>query len=66
MAWEESHKPAVGLHHNLRPALPDATSHNLGWVGLQALRYRNSAPNEVHWPPLSEHLLVLMTRPLRR
>src|SRR5260370_26107282 len=40
-------------------------SQHLGWAGLQAFRYRkmNSAPNEVHWPPLSQHLLVLMTRP---
>src|SRR6202035_1978723 len=35
------------------------------WAGLQAFRYRkmNSAPNEVHWPPISRHLLVLTTRP---
>jgi hypothetical protein len=63
MAWEKSYEPAVGLPRNLHPAVPDATSQNLGWVGLQAFRYRNSAPNEVHWPPLSQHLLVLMTRP---
>ena len=59
MAWEKSYEPAVGL----RPLIPDATSQNLGWVGLQAFRYRDTAPNEVHWPPLSRHLLVLMTRP---
>src|SRR6202040_4216788 len=58
-----SPRPAGGLPRKLRPAVPDATSQNLGWVGLQALRCRNSAPNEVHWPPLSQHLLVLMTRP---
>src|SRR5258708_3670725 len=63
MAWEKSYEPAVGLPRNLRPAVPDATSQNLGWVGLQAFRYRNSAPNEVHWPPLSQHLLLLITRP---
>ena len=63
MEWEKSYEPAVGLPRQLRPAVPDATSQNLGWVGLQAFRYRNSAPNEVHWPPLSRHLLVLMTRP---
>jgi len=59
MAWEKSYEPAVGL----RPVIPDATSQNLGWVGLQAFRYRDAAPNEVHWPPLSRHLLVLVTRP---
>src|SRR5258708_21318946 len=60
---EVSHEPAVGLPRNLRPVIPDATSQNLGWVGLQAFRYRDTAPNEVHWPPLSRHLLVLMTKP---
>jgi hypothetical protein len=60
---EVSHQPAVGLPRNLRPVTPDATSHNLGWVGLQAFRYRDSATNEIHWPPLSQHLLVLMTKP---
>ena len=77
MAWEKSYEPAVGLPRNLRgmktpvseiaevicPVIPDATSQNLGWVGLQAFRYRNIASNEVHWPPLSQHLLVLKTRP---
>src|SRR5258708_1313774 len=65
MAWEKSYEPALGLPRNLGAAVPDATSQNLGGAGLQAFRYRkmNSAPNEVHWPPLSQHLLVLMTRP---
>jgi hypothetical protein len=63
MACENSYEPAVGLPRSLRPVVPDATSQNLGWVGLQAFRYWNSAPNEVHWPPFSQHLLVLMTRP---
>jgi AraC family transcriptional regulator len=63
MEWEKSYEPAVGLPRHVRPAVPDATSQNLGWVGLQAFRYRNSAPNEVHWPPLSQHLLLLITRP---
>src|SRR5258708_19874008 len=40
----------------------ERTSHNLGWVGLQAFRYRNSAANEAHWHPLSQHMLILMTR----
>lgn len=63
MPWENSYEPGFSLPRKLCPAVPDATSHNLGWVGLQALRCRNSAPNEIHWPPLSQHLLVLMTRP---
>jgi AraC family transcriptional regulator len=63
MTWEKSDESVFGLPRKLHPAVPDATSHNLGWVGLQALRCQNSAPNEVHWPPISQHLLVLMTRP---
>ena len=35
MAWEKSYEPAVGLPRNLRPAIPDATSHNLGLVGYR-------------------------------
>jgi hypothetical protein len=38
--WEKSYEPAVGLPRNHHPAVPDATSHNLGWAGLQAFRYR--------------------------
>jgi AraC family transcriptional regulator len=64
MGREEScHEPAVGLPRNLPPVIPEATSHNLGWVGLQAVRYRDSATNEIHVPPLSQHLLVLITKP---
>jgi AraC family transcriptional regulator len=59
MGWEKSYDPAVGLY----PLIPDATSQNLGWAGLQAFRYRDTASNEVHWPPLSQHLLILITRP---
>ena len=62
-AGEVGRQPALILPQNLRPVVPDATTHNLGWTGLQAFRYRNSASNEVRWPSLSQHLLVLMTRP---
>ncbi len=60
---KSSHEPAVGLPRNLPPVIPEATSPNLGWVGLQAVRYRDSAMNEIHVPPLSQHLLVLITKP---
>jgi hypothetical protein len=53
---EVSHERAVCLPRNLRPVMPDATSRNLGWVGLQAFRYRDSATNEIHWPPDSRYL----------
>jgi AraC family transcriptional regulator len=60
---EVSRQPVVILPQYLHPVVSDATTRNLGWNGLQAFRYWNSASNEVHWPPLSQHLLVLMTRP---
>jgi len=41
----------------------EATSNNLGWVGLQAARYRNLATNEIHIPALSQHFLILHTKP---
>jgi AraC family transcriptional regulator len=60
---KSSNEPAVGLPCNLPPVIPEATSHNLGWVGLQAVRYRDSATNEIHLPSLSQDLLVLITKP---
>ena len=47
----------------LHGVIPDATSHNLGWVGLEAVRYRDLATNEIHMPALAEHLAVLHTKP---
>jgi len=66
-----NHVSVVGLPRDIPPVIPaslvslgvDATSHNLGWVGLQAVRYRNLATNEIHIPELSEHLLILHTKP---
>src|SRR5260221_3888999 len=63
----------VGLPRHLRAyqrnircrhkVIPNATSHNLGWIGLQAVRYWDNPTNEIHVPPLSQHLLILITRP---
>ena len=39
------------------------TSHRLGWVGLEAARYRASPASEIDQPPLSHHALILYTRP---
>jgi methylphosphotriester-DNA--protein-cysteine methyltransferase len=44
MAWEKSYEPAVGLPRNLHPAVPDAASQNLGWVGLRAFRSATGLP----------------------
>jgi AraC family transcriptional regulator len=40
-----------------------AASDRLGWVGLEAARYRASPAWEYHAPALSHHRLVLVTRP---
>jgi len=48
---------------NLLSVGVEATSQNLGWPGLQAVRYRNLASNEIEIPSLSQHLLILHTKP---
>jgi AraC family transcriptional regulator len=40
-----------------------ATSDRLGWVGLQAARYRASPAFEIDQPALTYHMLVLFVRP---
>jgi AraC family transcriptional regulator len=67
------HQPTVGVprdipssHKDIRSlhkVIPDATSDNLGWAGLQVVRYRDLATNEIHMPALSQHLLMLHTKP---
>src|SRR5262245_17774148 len=42
-----------------------AASDRLGWVGLEAARYRASPAWEYHAPALTHHRLVLVTRPPR-
>jgi AraC family transcriptional regulator len=44
------------------PGEPFATSDRLGWVGLEALRYRDQPPNEAFQPPLTHHSLLLFLR----
>jgi AraC family transcriptional regulator len=41
------------------PGEPCAASDRRGWVGLEALRYRDQPPNEAFQPPLTHHSLVL-------
>jgi AraC family transcriptional regulator len=41
------------------PGEPFAASDRLGWVGLEALRYRYQPPNEAFQPPLTHHTLLL-------
>jgi AraC family transcriptional regulator len=40
-----------------------AASDRLGWVGLEAARYRAAPPSELNPPALNHHWLVLFTRP---
>jgi AraC family transcriptional regulator len=66
-----NHESVIGLPPEVPPVIPaslgslgvEATSHNLGWIGLQAVRYRDLATNEIHIPALSQHLLILHTKP---
>jgi AraC family transcriptional regulator len=50
----------------LRQAVPfeaAAVSDRLGWVGLEAARYRAAPASEINLPPLTHHAVVLVTRP---
>jgi AraC family transcriptional regulator len=42
---------------------PAAASDRLGWVGLEAARYRAAPASELNPPALSHHRLVLFSRP---
>jgi AraC family transcriptional regulator len=44
------------------PGEPFAASDRLGWVGLEALRYRDQPPNEAFQPPLTHHSLLVFVR----
>jgi AraC family transcriptional regulator len=47
----------------LLPFEPWAVSDRLGWVGLDAARYREVPPFDVHVPPLTHHTFTLLSRP---
>jgi hypothetical protein len=47
----------------MAPLEPCAASDRLGWVGLEAARYRATPAFEVDVPALTHHKLVLCTRP---
>src|SRR5262245_22178065 len=40
-----------------------AASDRLGWVGLEAARFRDTPASELHLPASTHHWLVLYTRP---
>jgi AraC family transcriptional regulator len=45
------------------PFAPDAASDRLGWVELEAARYREAPAAELNPPALTHHRLILFTRP---
>ena len=45
------------------PFEPAEASDRLGWVGLEAARFRAAPPREINSPALTHHRLVLVTRP---
>jgi hypothetical protein len=47
----------------IMPFEADASSDRLGWVGLEAERYRATPAFELNQPALTHHKLVLYTRP---
>jgi AraC family transcriptional regulator len=47
----------------LVPFEPSAMSDPLGWVGLEAARYRQAPTSEINLSPLTHHTLVIITRP---
>jgi hypothetical protein len=55
-------KDAVASLSSAAPLIPNAASYELGWTGIQAVRYRDSVSNEFTAPPISQHALILITR----
>src|SRR6516225_4738791 len=45
------------------PFKPAASSDGLGWVGLEATRFRAAPDSELNQPAISHHRLFLLTRP---
>src|SRR5262245_51296939 len=55
----------IGPLHWLKrvPFEPAASSDGLGWVGLEATRFRGAPASELNQPALTHHRLFLLTRP---
>ena len=56
----------LGPLEALRKILPieaDAASDRLGWVGLEAARYRAALASEYNPPAVTHHRLILIARP---
>jgi AraC family transcriptional regulator len=53
----------LGTLHRIVPFEATAASVGLGWVGLEAARFRAAPASELTLPPLSHHWLILFARP---
>jgi AraC family transcriptional regulator len=53
----------LAVLRNIIPFEPAAASDRLGWVGLQAARYREASASELNPPAIAYDRLVLFTRP---
>jgi AraC family transcriptional regulator len=63
---QPGHRSPLGPLAALRKIIPfeaAAASDGLGWVGLEAARYRAAPASELHPPRLTQHRLVLFSRP---
>lgn len=45
------------------PAPPSASSEGLGWIGVQAFRFRHAPGSEFVVPPLAQHAVILFKEP---
>jgi len=66
MQQKETERPeAIGPIDWLKrvPYQAAASSQGLGWVGLQATRFRAAPDSELNQPAISHHRLFLVTRP---
>src|SRR5262249_39929584 len=60
---EKSGTGALATLRKIIPFEPAAASDRLGWVGLEAARYRAALASELHPPGITCHRFVLFSRP---
>ena len=60
---EHNLKDAMESLPSVAPLIPNAASFDLGWRGLQAVRWRDCVSNEFSAPPIAQHALILITWP---
>ena len=53
----------LAVWRKILPIEADAASDRLGWVGLEAARYRAALASEYNPPAVTHHRLILIARP---